>query len=134
MARKKTAPDRAHTRNLLAERLKEIRVELFGERGGPEVARRLMIPVRTWYNYEMGVTVPAEVILRFIDLTSVEPTWLLYGRGEKYRNRAFGAVGDRAPREGAPSVAELLDQISDRLREGQFVINVSWKRSRPPDG
>jgi hypothetical protein len=75
MARKKTAP-----------RLKEVAVELFGNRGGPELARRLRIPVRTWSNYEMGVTIPAEVILHFIDVTSVEPKWLLSGRGEKYRS------------------------------------------------
>ena len=39
----------------LAERLSTLRLELFGERGGPEMARRLGIPVRTWYNYEGGV-------------------------------------------------------------------------------
>jgi hypothetical protein len=49
------------------------------------MARRLGIPVRTWYNYEGGVTVPAEVVLRIIELTSVEPVWLLHGRGPKFR-------------------------------------------------
>src|SRR5262249_25371946 len=62
-----------------------LRCELFGDRGGPEMARRLGIPVRTWYNYEGGVTVPAEVILKIIELTSVEPTWLLHGQGAKVR-------------------------------------------------
>jgi hypothetical protein len=108
MARKRTAPDKAEARNLLAERLKEIRVELFGEHGGPEVARQLKIPARTWYNYEMGVTVPAEVILRFIDLTNVEPKWLLYGRGEKYRTQVSGAVGDHTPGEGVRLAADLV--------------------------
>jgi hypothetical protein len=56
---------------------------MFGNRGGPEVAQRLKIPARTWSNYERGVAVPAEAILRFIDLTVVEPKWLLSGRGEK---------------------------------------------------
>jgi hypothetical protein len=131
MARKKTATESAHAKNLLARRLKEIRVEMFGERGGPEIARRLKIPGRTWYNYEMGVTVPAEVILRFIDLTSVEPTWLLSGRGEKYRSQAPRTVAAQAAGEGARTVAELLNQISDRLQEGQLVMNVSWKKSGP---
>ena len=67
--------------SLLAERLSSLRLELFGDRGGPEMARRLEIPVRTWYNYEGGVTVPAEVVLRIIELTSVEPVWLLHGKG-----------------------------------------------------
>ncbi|WP_068419908.1 hypothetical protein [Planctomyces sp. SH-PL62] len=49
------------------------------------MARRLGIPVRTWYNYEGGVTVPAEVVLKIIELTSVEPTWLLHGKGPKFR-------------------------------------------------
>ena len=69
----------------LAERLANLRSELFGERGGPEMARRLGIPVRTWYNYEAGVTVPAEVILKIIELTSIEPSWLLHGKGSKFR-------------------------------------------------
>ena len=49
------------------------------------MARRLGIPVRTWYNYEAGVTVPAEVILKIIELTSIEPSWLLHGKGPRYR-------------------------------------------------
>jgi hypothetical protein len=49
------------------------------------MARRLGIPVRTWYNYEGGVTVPAEVILKIIELTSVEPAWLLHGEGPRFR-------------------------------------------------
>ena len=104
---------------------------MFGEHGGPEIARRLGIPGRTWYNYEMGVTVPAEVILRFIDLTSVEPTWLLYGRGENYRPQAPRTDADQAAGDGARSVAEFLNQISERLQGGHLVIDVSWKKAKP---
>ena len=82
---KKTPPDQERMKNLLAERLKKVRVELFGEHGGPRLATFLGIPARTWYNYEIGVTVPAEVILRFIGATLVEPRWLLSGQGEQYR-------------------------------------------------
>lgn len=85
MARRKTLPDLVKTKYSLAERLCRLRAELFGDRGGPELARRLGIPVRTWYNYEAGVTVPAEVVLRIIELTAVEPMWLLHGRGPKFR-------------------------------------------------
>jgi hypothetical protein len=122
MARKKTATEREHAKNLLAGRLKEIRVEMFGEHGGPEIARRLKIPGRTWYNYEMGVTVPAEVILRFIDVTSADPRWLLFGLGDKYRTEASGVARDHPGKE-------LLNQVAERLHEGQLVINVSWKKS-----
>jgi hypothetical protein len=85
MARRKNLPEAVRVKCHLAERLREIRVELFGERGGSEMARRLGVPIRTWYNYESGVTVPAEVLLRFLELTTVEPVWLLHGQGEKYR-------------------------------------------------
>ena len=91
MARKKTAPERAHAKNLLAERLKEIRVEMFGEHGGPEIARRLKIPARTWYNYEMGVTVPAEVILRFIDADFSRAEMAAFWARRKIPNSRTGA-------------------------------------------
>src|SRR5262249_29729496 len=85
MARRKTLPESVRAKLALAERLGALRSELFGDRGGPEMARRLGIPVRTWYNYEGGVTVPAEVVLKIIELTSVEPAWLLHGKGAKFR-------------------------------------------------
>ena len=31
------------------------------------------------------MTVPAEVILKIIELTSIEPSWLLHGKGSKFR-------------------------------------------------
>lgn len=68
----------------LARRIREVREELYGEHGGPLVAEALQIPFRTWLNYEKGCTIPAPSILRFIELTSVNPHWLLTGRGEKY--------------------------------------------------
>lgn len=86
MARRKTLPESVRAKLDLAERLAILRLELFGERGGPEMARRLGIPVRTWYNYEGGVTVPAEVVLKIIELTAVEPGWLLHGKGPRFRN------------------------------------------------
>src|SRR4051794_25350784 len=87
MARRKTLPESLRAKLALAERLASLRLELFGERGGPEMARRLGIPVRTWYNYEGGVTVPAEVALKIIELTAVEPVWLLHGKGPKFRQQ-----------------------------------------------
>ncbi len=87
MARRKTLPESLRAKLALAERLSSLRLELFGDRGGPEMARRLEIPVRTWYNYEGGVTVPAEVVLKIIELTAIEPGWLLHGKAPKFRQQ-----------------------------------------------
>src|SRR5262245_10327274 len=111
MARRKNRPEAVRVKNRLSERLHEIRVELFGDRGGSEMARRLNLPVRTWYNYEAGVTVPAEVLLRFVELTSVEPMWLLHGRGPKYRCSP--------PPTPDGSVRDLLRTALRRLEEQQ---------------
>ncbi|WP_165248358.1 S24 family peptidase [Paludisphaera soli] len=84
MARKKTPKVRLSIKTSLSRRLREIRQELFGDHGGPELARRLNLPARTWYNYETGVTVPAEVLLAFIELTGASPTYLVSGEGARY--------------------------------------------------
>jgi hypothetical protein len=84
VARKKTPKVRLSIKTSLSRRLREIRQELFGDHGGPELARRLALPARTWYNYETGVTVPAEVLLAFIELTGASPTYLVSGEGSRY--------------------------------------------------
>jgi steroid delta-isomerase-like uncharacterized protein len=70
----------------MAARIRAVREDRFGEHGGPELARRLNLPARTWYNYENGVTVPAEVLLGFIEETGVNPVWLLNGEGPQYQS------------------------------------------------
>ena len=101
MARRKTLPDSVKAKYELADRVRQLRADLFGERGGPELARRIGLPIRTWYNYESGVTIPAEVVLRVIELTSVEPMWLLHGEGPKFRPpspaRPEGVAGPSTP-------------------------------------
>jgi transcriptional regulator with XRE-family HTH domain len=72
-------------RTKLAGRLILVRQELFGLHGGPELARRLGIPARTWLNYEQGITVPGAVVLAFILETRAEPRWLSNGTGPQYR-------------------------------------------------
>ena len=80
----------------LAARVREVRRELYGKRGAPRLARDLELPARTWRNYEMGVVIPATVILRFIDRTGVDPLWLLTGEGDaRLRPPAMG-TGRRA--------------------------------------
>jgi hypothetical protein len=100
MARRKTPEKVVRAKLALAGRLLALRSELFGERGGPEMARRLGIPVRTWYNYEAGVTVPADIILKILKLTSVEVDWLLEGQGPRFRPvRAETGATTSHPRE-----------------------------------
>ena len=71
----------------LADRVREIRVNLYGVHGGPLLAEALEIPFRTLHNYETGSTIPAPTILRFIELTGADPHWLLTGRGDRFLDR-----------------------------------------------
>ncbi len=100
MARKKTPKVRLTIRSALSRRLREIRQELFGDHGGPELARRLNLPARTWYNYETGVTVPAEILLAFIELTGASPNYLVSGEGARYASASEDRpVADLSPIE-----------------------------------
>jgi hypothetical protein len=71
-------------REPLGQRVAEVRCELFGEHGGPLMAQALRLPYRTWRSYEAGCTIPAEVILAFIEVTGADPHWLLTGHGPKF--------------------------------------------------
>ena len=117
MARRKTLPDSVRAKWSLAERLSALRAELYGDRGGPELARQLGLPVRTWYNYESGVTVPAEGVLKIIELTMVEPMWLLHGKGAKFRSNTT----DRNEPLVGPSVSvgTLLRTALQMLENGE---------------
>jgi hypothetical protein len=119
MARRKTLPESLRAKLALAERLSSLRLELFGERGGPEMARRLGIPVRTWYNYEGGVTVPAEVVLKIIELTSVEAVWLLHGKGPKFRQSLRLEWREMTPKP-AVTVGALLRTALQLLENDGF--------------
>lgn len=110
MARKKTSSDRVGLKASISRRLREVRQELFGEHGGPEMARRLGLPARTWYNYESGVTVPAEVLLSFIDQTGANPLWLFNGLGPRYLQ------GSQGGEQLAPS--DLIRRCLESLLEG----------------
>ena len=131
MARRKTLPDLVKTKYSLAERLSRLRAELFGDRGGPELARRLGIPVRTWYNYEAGVTVPAEVVLRIIELTAVEPMWLLHGKGPKFRPKPIESL-EFLP-DSERSVGSLLRTALQILERGERNKPTNSNRDRDHD-
>ncbi|QDV33278.1 bacteriophage CI repressor [Tautonia plasticadhaerens] len=71
-------------RNELADRVREVRRELYGEHGGPLLASALELPFRVWSDYERGSVMPADVMLRFLELTGADPHWLLTGEGPRY--------------------------------------------------
>ena len=73
-------------RMALAGRVRTVRQELYGEYGGPWLAQRMRMPFRTWIAYESGQQIPAELILRFIEITGADPHWLLTGEGRKYQS------------------------------------------------
>ena len=111
MARKKTPATRVNVKAQISNRLREVRQEIFGEHGGPELARRLTLPARTWYNYETGVTVPAEVLLGFIDQTGANPIWLLSGKGPRFENHGPGPTLDEmSPQQLIRRSLEKLEQ------------------------
>ena len=66
----------------LALRLREVREHHCGEHGARFLADALEIPVETWLNYESGVTTPAYLVLKLIDIARVNPHWLLTGQGD----------------------------------------------------
>jgi hypothetical protein len=74
----------------LARRVREIRQQLYGAHGGPLLARSLSIPFRKWHSYELGDTIPAPTLLRFIELTGANPHWLLTGEGDMLLQRDTG--------------------------------------------
>jgi hypothetical protein len=71
-------------RTELASRVRQIRIELYGEHGGPMLASALDLPFRIWSDYERGGAIPADVMLRFLEHTGAEPRWLLTGKGPKF--------------------------------------------------
>jgi hypothetical protein len=129
MARKKMSPETEQARSVLARRLREVRTDLFGDKGAAELARALNVPARTWYNYEVGVAVPAEVLLRFIDVTGAETQWLLYGQGEKYRGSAAGSLEVVSNGEGAPRPLDPARPVSPRVEGLRLILELTLKLS-----
>jgi hypothetical protein len=67
----------------LARRVRQLREELYRD-DGEVLAEDLRLPLRTWQNYEAGCTIPATVLLEFIEMTGAHPHWLLTGEGDRY--------------------------------------------------
>lgn len=85
MAHPENRPKHQQAKVALADRLRRIREELFPDDGVRELSRRLGLHERTWLNYESGVTIPAEILLSFLEITGTDPSWLLTGEGPMFR-------------------------------------------------
>ena len=88
MPERDSQPDWGTIKHGLAQRVREVRLELYGENGGPMLASELKIPYRNWVRYESGGTMPGPAMLRFLELTGANPHWLLTGIGPKYERPA----------------------------------------------
>jgi transcriptional regulator with XRE-family HTH domain len=67
----------------LTDRIRAVRIEIYGEDGIEDLAEILRIPPQTWRNYERGVTMPAVVMLKFLAVTGTDPHWMLTGDGDR---------------------------------------------------
>jgi hypothetical protein len=76
-----------HKRPELAPRFRVIREHLCGAYGAQFLADALDVRLETWLNYESGVTMPAHVVLKLIDIARVNPHWLLTGHGDPHEDR-----------------------------------------------
>lgn len=131
MSRHKTPPEALQAKQALAQRIIDLRIDLFGEHGKPEMARRLGIPVRSWYNYEEGVTVPGELLLKLIELTCVEPLWLLNGTGPMYRRRERETTLMLDPGvTPAGLIRAALEILEDRANDPSTLSAHDWKPRR----
>jgi hypothetical protein len=109
-------PDSEETKlikEMVGRRLRELRMEFGSVDGLAALPARLNIPVRHWYYFERGRTVPAEVILRIIEATNVEPVWLLRGVGPKYRPSERSAPANRK-RIAADVIREAIARLESR--------------------
>lgn len=86
MQRTPTPRDHRTLKQGVAQRVRTVR-ESFSSDDGATLAEKLGLPGQTWSNYEAGCTIPATVLLEFIELTGANPHWLLTGEGKKFLSR-----------------------------------------------
>ena len=83
----------------ISERMRAVRVDLFGEDGGWLLAILLGISERKLTRLETHGPIPGHTILAFIEATKANPDWLLSGEGERYSQLVVrGQVGRRLGR------------------------------------
>jgi hypothetical protein len=77
MVRRKKVPRSRRVKYALAKKLVNLRQNLFGDHGADEMARRLGLRDGTWHKYEIGHTVPGEVVLELFRMFPDEAQPLL---------------------------------------------------------
>lgn len=90
----------------ICDRLREVRVRHFGERGRSKLCRELGITPSTYSLYEVSRVPPVELLVRVAQLTGVSMEWMLTGAGEAGPSPPGGATPPRpakTPRK--PAVA-----------------------------
>jgi hypothetical protein len=97
----------------LAERVRAIIHQAYGETGIQHVAAALGLPSRTLLNYLSGCTIPAETILSIIELTGVHPNWLMTGLEPRYLARnSGGSCVDGDGNSSSGNVSDLTQSLN----------------------
>ena len=108
----KTSKVRVSVKASLSRRLRDIRQELFGDHGGPELARRLNLPARTM-SPDQGDGAGRGVARLHRPHRALGPLWLLSGEGpSRTRERPGGSsvLADLSPIELIRRGLEKLEQ------------------------
>ena len=114
-------------REAFSSRVRQARLEAYGDAGIPRLAEELGIPPMSWSNYEMGVTIPDRVMLEFLSLTGASPHWLATGEGQHLASgRMPGPPPSRDGRRGS-----MLPMKPLRLSTDLDVI--PFASDKPPD-
>lgn len=87
----------------ICNRMRQIRLRVFGSRGKARFARELGVRATTYQGYERDRIPPVEVVLRAVEVTGCDLVWLLTGR------LPAGGVLGTGP-------ARLVERVADLLR------------------
>jgi len=96
-----------------AERLGQIRKAAYGKHGRSAFARALGIPLTSYLNFENGRVPPMNIIVKMMELTRVNPRWLVHGEGAQYLPQDV----ELPPAEDAASLLTALLDENARLKE-----------------
>ncbi len=90
----------------LRERMRAIRVDLFGENGAFILAGLLGIPEGKLTCMETEGPIPGYLVLAFIEVTEANPRWLLSGTGERYAPFVARGRAGRPGTDGRLAISE----------------------------
>ncbi len=90
----------------ICDRLRNVRVRHYGERGRSMLCRELGIAPSTYSLYEVSRVPPVDLLVRVAELTGVRIEWLLQGSGEPYPADRTSHVP-----EAASSISAVADWI-----------------------